>query len=139
VSTIRLCEQAHPVVVGVDGSGAAFRAARWASVLAERLSAPLLVVHGAPSLGHNPTDAVAQLKAGAIAAQRESAMTILDSAEHAVRAQSNALHVMRADVAAPAEEVLVELSRAARMIVVDSDEVSLGSAILLGCKAPGRS
>lgn len=129
---VRLCEETHPVVVGVDGSGAALRAARWASVVAERLSAPLLIMHAGPSLGHNPTDAIAQLKAGAIVAQRESAMSILDSAEHAVRAQSNALHVMRADVTAPAEEVLVELSRAARMIVVGSDEVSLGSAILLG-------
>jgi nucleotide-binding universal stress UspA family protein len=129
---IRLCEETHPVVVGVDGSAAALRAARWASAVAKLLSAPLLIVHAGPSLGHNPTDAIAQLKAGAIAAQRESAVSILDSAEHAVRAQSKALHVMRADMTAPAEEVLVELSQAARMIVVGSDEVSLGSAILLG-------
>ncbi len=47
---IPLCEETHPVVVGVDGGGAALRAALWASVLAEPLSAPLLI----RGLRHSP-------------------------------------------------------------------------------------
>lgn len=130
--TIRLCKETNPVIVGVDGSSAALRASRWAAAIAERLQAPLLIVHAGPSLGHNPSDVIAQLRAGAIVANRETAQATLDSAERATRSASAALHVMTAHLDEPADEVLVELSRSARMIVLGCDEVSLGTAILLG-------
>jgi nucleotide-binding universal stress UspA family protein len=129
---VRLCEDTHAVVVGVDGSMSAARAAQWAAAVAERLRTPLMIVHASPSLGHNPTDTIAQLRASAIVAHRESAESVLDSAERAVRAKPNTQHVIRVKSEQPADEVLVELSRSARMIVLGSDEVSLGTAILLG-------
>ena len=44
------------VVVGVNGSGTALRAVRWAAAEAHRLRAPLRIVHAAPHALGNPLD-----------------------------------------------------------------------------------
>jgi nucleotide-binding universal stress UspA family protein len=73
----RTAESRNPVVVGVDGSFTAIRAARWAAAVAAMLEAPLHIVHGRPSLGHNVSDAVADIRATKSEVQRESATAIL--------------------------------------------------------------
>ena len=128
----RTSESTHPVIAGVDGSFAAIRAARWAAAVAEKFAAPVLILHATPAMGHNPSDAIANLRAAEMAAQRESAEAILQSAEHAVRAHARALHITSAHVDGPADEVLIELSRTARLIVLGTDEFSLGTALLVG-------
>jgi nucleotide-binding universal stress UspA family protein len=83
-----LSESTYPVVVGVDGSFTAIRAARWAAAVAESFAAPLLIVHASPSLSRNPFDAIAGVGAAEMAAERQSAEAVLASAEHAVRGYS---------------------------------------------------
>jgi nucleotide-binding universal stress UspA family protein len=123
---------APPVVVGVDGSFAAIRAARWAGALAARLNAPLDIVHAMPSLGHNLTDAVAAIRAAAITEQRDAAGTILKTAEEAVRSDQPELAITVIAREDPADEALVALSASARMIVLSCDEVTAGAALLMG-------
>ena len=128
----RTAESRNPVVVGVDGSFTAIRAARWAAAVAAMLEAPLHIVHGRPSLGHNLSDAVADIRATESEVQRESATAILQSARHAAESDVGDLHVTTTEMDSPADEALTELSRTARLIVLGCDEVSLGTAILIG-------
>lgn len=121
-----------PIVVGVDGSLAAIRAARWAGALAARLDAPLHIVHAMPSLGHNLTDAVAAIRAAAITQQQDAAGTILKTAEEAVRAEQPELAITGVAREDPADEALVSLSASARMVVVACDEMTAGAALLMG-------
>jgi nucleotide-binding universal stress UspA family protein len=120
------------VVVGVDGSFAAIRAVRWAAAVAAMLEAPLHIVHCRPSLGHNFSDAVADIRAADMEVRRESATAILQSARHAAECDVGDLHVTTTEMDSPADEALTELSRTARVIVLGCDEVSLGTAILMG-------
>ena len=62
----------------------------------------------------------------------ESATAILQSARHAADLISGDLRVATTEVDSPADEALTDLSRTARLIVLGSDEVSLGTAILVG-------
>jgi Universal stress protein family len=55
----RTPEYTYPVIVGVDGSFAAIRAARWAAAVAEKFAAPLHIVHVAA--GRTPSDGIANL------------------------------------------------------------------------------
>lgn len=128
----RTSQPTYPVIAGVDGSFSAIRAARWAAAVAEKFAAPLQIVHAKPAIGHNLSDAIAGLRASEMTAQHESAEAILSSAEHAVRGDFKDLRVTTAQVASPADEALVDLSRNARMIVLGSDKVSPGAAILVG-------
>jgi len=121
-----------PVIVGVDGTSTAIRATRWAAAVAERFGAPLCIVHARPYLGHNPSDAIAGVRAAAMAEQEESAQAILRSAEHAVRADFPHLPVTTFRLSESVDEALIALSRNARLIVLGGDEVSVGTAILVG-------
>lgn len=121
-----------PVVVGVDGSYPAIRAARWAAAVAQRMAAPLKIVNAKPYLGRNFSDAIANLRAAQIVAQEECADAILAAAEHAVRADHPDLAVTTERASQPADQALAELSRHARLVVLGCDEVSLGKAILIG-------
>jgi nucleotide-binding universal stress UspA family protein len=67
-----------------------------------------------------------------MAVQRESAEAVLQSAEHAVHAHFKGLHITSAQVDGSADQALIESSRASRLIVLGSDELSLGTAILVG-------
>ena len=122
----------HPVVVGVDGSLTAIRAARWAAAVAERFGASLLIVHAKPPLGKYLLGNVANVRAPQMNAERESAEDILAAAELAVRGHFEDLFIATLRVDSPPDEALVELSRRARLVVLGSDEVRLGTAILVG-------
>jgi nucleotide-binding universal stress UspA family protein len=127
-----MADTASPVVVGVDGSFPAIRAARWAAAVAESFAAPLLIVHAKPPLGQQLSDAIVGIRVSEIAVQRQSVEAILASAEHAVRGQFRDLRITATQANGPADEALVRLSRSARLIVLGSDELTLGTAILTG-------
>ncbi len=121
-----------PVVVGVDGSRSAIGAARWAAAVAAKLAAPLRILHARPSLGHNISDAIADVRAVEMELERESATAILESARQAAEADQPDLRITTSEVDMPADEALIDLGRTARLIVLGSDEVSLGTAIMIG-------
>ncbi len=128
----RVTENMNPVVVGVDGTYNAIRAARWAAGVARGLEAPLHIVHAVPYLAHNFSDAIANVRALEMSAQHESAKSILEAAVHAVRADSSDLLITTEELSDPVDSALIELSRHARMIVLGDEEVTLGTAILVG-------
>lgn len=127
-----MSDLAAPVVVGVNGSTVALRAALWAGALAVRLDAPLHIVTAMPYLGHNPSGTAAAMRAAAIAEHREGAEMILKATEEAVRADHPALEVTSASAAEPADEALTALSRMARFLVLGCDDVTATGALLFG-------
>jgi nucleotide-binding universal stress UspA family protein len=127
-----MSDNARPVVVGVDGTDSAVRAAKWAAAIADTFAAPLHIVQAMPDVGHLLFDAAAGVRAALIAEQRESAETILKSAEEAVRAQFSTLTIATTHFDESADKVLTELSRRARLIVLGCSDVSPGAALLLG-------
>ena len=88
--------ESYPVVVGVDGSFAAIRAARWAAAVAEEFGAPLQILHAKPD--RTSSDAIADPTAAEMAARRESAPAIVQAAEQGVRAHLKGLHITWAQV-----------------------------------------
>jgi nucleotide-binding universal stress UspA family protein len=108
----RSSEYPYPVVVAVDGSFVAIRAARWAAAVAEEFEAPLQIVHAA--------------------VKRESAAAVLQSAEQAVRTHFKGVDVTIVEADGSADQVLIEASTAARLIVLGAHELSPRSAFLVG-------
>jgi len=127
-----MSETVTPVVVGVDGTYSAIRAARWAAAAAVKFSAPLAIVHADSPLGHSLSDVGAALRAEELAEQRRSSEAILQAAEHAVRGDFSDLAVTSTRMRGPVGEVLRDLSGGARLIVLGCDDVSLGTAFLVG-------
>lgn len=122
----------RPVVVGVDGTDRAISAARWAGAIAERLNAPLRIVHARPYSGHNFSDTLAAIRAAEISALQEAGPAIVEAAERAVRTDHADLVISCAHLTDPVDEVLIDLSSQARMIVLGSDEILSGAALLVG-------
>lgn len=127
-----MSEPQRPVIVGVDGSIASQHAARWAGAVAEKLDAPLHIVHAVPRFGHNYTDVGTALVAATMAAERDSAPLILKNAEEAVRAAQPDLAITTSAVDRPIDDVLKELSRQARLMVLGCEDVTPGMALLVG-------
>jgi nucleotide-binding universal stress UspA family protein len=123
---------AAPIVVGVDGSDLAVRAARWAGALAARMGTPLRVMTATPYLGHDLTDTGAALRAAVVAAHRERVEPILETAADAVRAENPAVAVTTASFTEPADEALVAASRTARLLVLGTADVTATGALLVG-------
>lgn len=121
-----------PVVVGVDGTDDAVRAAVWAAAVAHRLTAPLHIVHARPALGQNLSDTLAAIRAAEMSALEEVGPAIIEAADRAVRAHHPDLSITSAHLADPVDEALVDLSRHARMIVLGSSDVSVAPALLVG-------
>ena len=92
--------------------------------------APLQILHLKPD--RTSSDAIADPTAAEMAARRESAEAIVQAAEQAVRAHFKGLHIACAQVVGSAGQALVESSRVARLIVLGTDELSLGTAVLVG-------
>lgn len=122
----------RPVVVGVDGSDQAVSAARWAAAIASKLNAPLRIVLAEPSFGHNFSDTLAAIRAAEMSALQEAAPAILEAAERAARADNPDLPITSTHRSDPVDEALVDLSGQARMIVLSSGDVSVGTALLVG-------
>ncbi|AMO63132.1 universal stress protein UspA-like protein [Mycolicibacterium phlei] len=121
----------RPVVVGVDGSEEARTAARWAAAVAERLGVPVHVVHARPDPGHNPSDLIAAVRAATEAAA-DPPEVVLAAAEKAIRAEHPDLPLQTGYFPEPVDEVLVALSATAKLVVLGSDKMSVGAAVLVG-------
>ncbi|MET0474509.1 MAG: universal stress protein [Mycobacterium sp.] len=123
---------AAPIVVGVNGSSEALRAARWAGAVAERLQAPLRILTATPYVGHLPSDLAAVARVAAIEEHRESAELILKTAADAVRADRAELIVTAASVTEAAPQALDAASRTARLLVLACDDLTVAGAVLIG-------
>ncbi|MGV0642296.1 universal stress protein [Mycolicibacterium sp. XJ2546] len=121
-----------PVVVGVDGSNEATKAAVWAAAVAEKFEAPLHIVHATPDTGRLFSDAAAAVRASLMAEQQRSADAILKSVEEAVRTRFAKLTVTADRFDESASKVLTDLSKQARLVVLGSKEISPSAALLLG-------
>ncbi|MBE1546458.1 nucleotide-binding universal stress UspA family protein [Mycobacterium sp. OAS707] len=116
----------------MDGSHAALRAVRWAAAVAVRLGAPLHLVHARPSLGHTLSDAAADIRAIEMEVERESATATLAAATRTAEAESSDLVITTTDIDRPADVTLTDLSKTALLVVLGSDEILLGPAMLIG-------
>ncbi|BBZ17928.1 universal stress protein [Mycolicibacterium gadium] len=122
----------NPVVVGVDGTDNAMRAARWAAGVAHKLGTPLHIVHARPYPGHNPSDVIAAVRACEMSAQQERASAILDAASRAVHDEHPDLRITTAHVSEAVDRLLVDLSQHARLVVLGCDDLSVAEAVLIG-------
>ncbi|GAA3455215.1 universal stress protein [Dactylosporangium matsuzakiense] len=108
----------HPVIVGVDGSPAAFGAVRWAADEAVRLDRPLRVIHALET--HDPDEEVADGHPLAIDAATE------------IRNWQPGLSVTAATWCGGPARVLVEQSRDAALVVVGSRGSGGFRSLLIG-------
>jgi nucleotide-binding universal stress UspA family protein len=117
------------VVVGVDGSGIALRAVRWATQEAQRRGAPLRIVHVAA-----PADR------GAAAAVRRAG-SIVDLARTTAEQTSNDVEVSSACVSGHAAPALADAAADAQLLVVAMgggeryEDIHLHSTTLSVCTA----
>ncbi|MEK8073829.1 universal stress protein [Rhodococcoides navarretei] len=106
------------IVVGVDGSPSSVGAALWAATLAERLTSPL---HIAGAVQH-PTfylgESASVVPADIWDEQRRAAERIVTDVATAVLARHPHIAVTTSVAEVPACDMMVELSRTARMLVV---------------------
>lgn len=122
----------EPVVVGVDGTTASKGAARWAAAVAQKFGAPLEIVNGRHATGRPLTDAAAALLAAAVTAQRESAESMLKSVEEEIRGDFRSLDITTILSDEPADVLLTERSRHARLVVLGSEDVTPAAALMIG-------
>ncbi|MGV0745324.1 universal stress protein [Mycolicibacterium sp. XJ870] len=120
------------VVVGIDGSDSALRAARWAGAVAERFGAPLQILHALPMIGRNLTQSAGAMVAAMMAYQRDSAEIFLKAAADAVSADRAGLTITTASSNEPADEALIAASAQARLVVLGGKTVTPTAALLLG-------
>ncbi|MDX3192538.1 universal stress protein [Streptomyces sp. MN03-5084-2B] len=123
----------RPIVAGVDGSAEAVAAARWAAGEADRARTPLRLVHAVsqPALAHSAVELPGEFSA----ALESDGRTWLADARRAVLDHCPGLAVELDLAAGAAVASLVEVSRAARLVVVGA--VGLGGfpGILVGSTA----
>ncbi|MEZ0342571.1 universal stress protein [Mycobacterium sp. pV006] len=127
-----MAEHTGAVVVGVDGSDRAIAAARWAAAVADRLHAPLHIVHAVVGLGRGLTEATAAIQAAIMSYQADTSPIFLKDATDAVRADLPELAVSTSSHRESADQVLTTMSREARLIVLGGKEINTASVLLLG-------
>lgn len=124
---------ASRIVVGIDGSDSSVRAAGWAGAVAEKFGVSLHLVHSLSTAGHFIADAaVIAIRAAATADQQAVAEKVLTLAEQTVHQNFPGLQITSEATLVPAAKALIELSHTARLVVVGSDDVNPGAALLLG-------
>ncbi|SHF70357.1 universal stress protein [Streptoalloteichus hindustanus] len=119
-----------PVVVGVDGSTSAQRAARWAAREAGRRKAPLDVVHA--SLWPVVRTPGGWLVQGGHQALRDAANAVLAEAVATCRAEEPSVEVRGHLVTASPTAVLIDRSREARLVVVGSRGLGGFTGLMVG-------
>ena len=127
-----MSETVDPVVVGVDGTDAAIRAARWAAAVADKYAASLHIVYANPVLADLSAAVAGALSAAELAKLQRLCHPVLQVAEDTVRADFPALEVTTTRVSNSVKAPLADVSRHARLVVLGSDDVSLGTALLIG-------
>jgi nucleotide-binding universal stress UspA family protein len=85
-----------------------------------------------PSFGPNLTEAAASYRAGLLTYQANSAEVFLKEAADAVRADRSGLTVTTAATSDPVDDVLVDASGRARLIVLGGIDIRPATAVLLG-------
>jgi nucleotide-binding universal stress UspA family protein len=123
-----------PIVVGVDGSENAVRAARYAAKLAGLMQSSLVLVHVVPSLAV-PADAIA-FGAQLLQAHRVRGEALLDMMVNQLESTGLKIEKRLADSGAPAE-VLADVANqvGAELIVVGDTGVGTVTRMLLGSVA----
>lgn len=121
-----------PVVVGVDGSDSAVNAARWAGALAEKLGAPLHILHALPILGRNLTESAGAMVAAMMTYQQDAAEIFLKAAVDSVTAERPALAITTSSLNEPADRALIEAAKQARLVVLGGKAVTPTAALLVG-------
>ena len=124
--------ETNRLIVGIDGTARAVAAARWAGAVADKYGAALDIVHAAPALGHNLSDAGAAARADTVAYHRENSAAFVKTALEAVLADFPRLIVRPRFSDLPAADALIEASASARLLVLSSAKVSPVGALLLG-------
>jgi len=119
-----------PVTAGIDGSGAAVEAARWAAAEARRRGVPLRLVYAYESSGRDyPTLEVTATEVRE--AMRETGIRHLDTAESAAARIAPGLEITTEVIEGEPRAVLVEESHRATLVVLGSRELgSMGRALL---------
>ncbi len=122
----------NTILVGIDGSRGAVDAARWAAAVALKFRSSLHIVHAKPSIGHNLGEAAAAISAAIMSYRDDCASIYMREAHDAVRSQYPNLEVTTESTDIPVDEVLIELGKDARMIVLGSSDVTAARALFLG-------
>jgi nucleotide-binding universal stress UspA family protein len=120
------------IVVGVDDSEGTRRAARWAGGVAARFGDSLHLVHVMRNVDEALLVMTAPGQADAGAYPRALGHALLDRVTDSVRADHPKLRISRTLGHNAPEEVLGDLSRRARLVVLACQDVSLEGALLLG-------
>ncbi|WP_213572865.1 universal stress protein [Rhodococcus sp. USK13] len=120
------------VVVGVDGSERAIRAAVWAAAVARRRSAPLRLAHALPSPGYHYSEAALLFQDEFAEEVRKSAEEILERAERRVRQEFPDVRVSSSIHPGPAGMSLTGLSKHADMVVVGSTGAGMVESLFTG-------
>lgn len=124
-----MAESKPPVVVGVDESKSAIRAARWAAAVAHRFSAPLSIIYVKPRLSDDLSDEDAAALATAVQHFSEK---ILQTAQDAASSVVPGLSVTTVAPMGAVDAALIDASRNAHFMVLGCDDVTVGAALLAG-------
>ncbi|WP_342781636.1 universal stress protein, partial [Amycolatopsis rhizosphaerae] len=119
-----MSDSGSPVVVGVDGSGSALEAARWAAREASRLAVPVRLVHSYSGIGHPGRLTHDQL--------REHGELRLRAACAAVRESAPGVTVEKVLREGDPRVVLLDESRRAALVVLGSRGLSGVSRLIMG-------
>jgi nucleotide-binding universal stress UspA family protein len=122
----------NTILVGTDGSRGAVDAARWAAAVASKFRSSLHIVHAKPSIGHNLGEAAAAISAAIMSYQNDCASIYVREAHDAVRSEYPNLEVTTESTDIPVDDVLIQLGRDSRMIVLGSADVTAARALFLG-------
>ncbi|MCV7229591.1 universal stress protein [Mycolicibacterium komossense] len=120
------------IVVGVDGSNHTVAAARWAAAVAARSGDTLHLVHVMSSVDQALMTIITPEREDAGSAPRELGHEVLDRTADAVRADFPELSIVRTLSQRPIEDLLTELSRQARLVVLACADVSPLGALVVG-------
>lgn len=124
------------IVVGVDGSETSTNAARWAGATADRLGAPLHVVHALPNEGVFYSEAAVLIQAQMLDQLREDGEAIISAVTDLIRADQPRLPIEHSIAPGPAANALLDLADTARTIVIGStgsgtiENLVMGSTVL---------
>ncbi|CQD13917.1 universal stress protein family protein [Mycolicibacterium conceptionense] len=92
-------------------------------------------MHALPSIGRNLTQTAAAFTAAMMSYQRDMAEAFLKAADEAVRAERPELSVSTVSFNEPADQVLIDASADARLVVLGGKKVTPAAALLLGSTA----